>query len=85
MGWLNGISHRIVENPELRINLDTKEDDDIYDVRQVVDAMTTWKSLPPGKVANIDVVKMADEVLKHLLMSNSGGLSETTSSAATQS
>ncbi|KAK9090834.1 hypothetical protein Sjap_024011 [Stephania japonica] len=87
--WLHGvvqcISHGIDENLE-RINPGTNEEDNIYDqVRRAVDVVTALKSLPPGELANTTAVKMADEVLKHLAMSTSGGQSGMTSSTAIQS
>ncbi|KAK9154848.1 hypothetical protein Sjap_002328 [Stephania japonica] len=54
-------------------------------VQRVVNVMVAWKALLPGEVANTVAVKMADEAMKHLTMSTSGGPSGTTSSTATQS
>ncbi|KAK9104867.1 hypothetical protein Scep_021711 [Stephania cephalantha] len=54
-------------------------------VRRAVEVVTAWKALPPGVGDAASALKMADEVLKHLIVVDSSVTSGSTTSAATPS
>ncbi|KAK9166296.1 hypothetical protein Scep_001487 [Stephania cephalantha] len=54
-------------------------------LKRAVEVVTAWKALPPGVGDRASAMKMADEVLKHLMVIGLSGTLGTTTSAATQS
>ncbi|KAK9088366.1 hypothetical protein Scep_027448 [Stephania cephalantha] len=54
-------------------------------VRRAVEVVMAWKALPPGVGDTTSVLKMADEVLNHLIVVGSSVTSGSTTSAATPS
>ncbi|KAK9126179.1 hypothetical protein Scep_015025 [Stephania cephalantha] len=54
-------------------------------IRRVVEVVTAWKALPRGLGDTALLVKMANDVLKHLTVIGSGGPLGTTTSGGTQS
>ncbi|KAK9100282.1 hypothetical protein Scep_023712 [Stephania cephalantha] len=85
MGWYIDVSHPRVENSS-RSKTVTEDGDDIYDrVRRVVEVVTAWKVLPPEVGDRASALKMADDVLKHLIVVGSSATSGSTTSATTPS
>ncbi|KAK9166046.1 hypothetical protein Scep_001237 [Stephania cephalantha] len=54
-------------------------------VRRAVEVVTAWKALPPGVGDRASALKIADEVLKHLIVVGSSATSGSTTSTVTPS
>ncbi|KAK9085539.1 hypothetical protein Sjap_025950 [Stephania japonica] len=80
--WFLKISHLTIENPEYCIGSNLNGDHLLNCLRQTVNVVLKWRSLPPGETDMASTFKITNDVLMHLSMK--GVASSTTTSGGNE-